>query len=128
MGQTYRAECKECGYKFEISEGGGFTFHKLRCDACGTSKSISFREIGEPHLRYIKGLKIPYSMLTEESDREIQENYPGEPLSESDYYAAVEKIAGKCRCGGLFKFEAGPRCPKCRSTQLARGETTICYD
>jgi hypothetical protein len=26
MGHDYRAECKECGCKFEVSEGGGFVF------------------------------------------------------------------------------------------------------
>ncbi len=128
MGQTYEAECKECGYKFEISEGGGFTFHQLRCDTCGASKNISFKIIGEPHLRYVKGLQGPYCLATSESDRRIQENYPGEPLSESDYHAAVEKMAGKCGCGGLYRFRASPRCPKCRSKQLVKGEITECYD
>jgi hypothetical protein len=128
MGSEYRAECKECGRKFELSEGGGFMFHLLRCNACGASKSMSFEEIGEPHIRYIKGLRTPYCMATAENDRQIQEKYPGKPLPERSYHAAVEKMAGKCRCGGTFKFNAKPRCPKCKSTRLIKGEVMIDYD
>jgi predicted Zn-ribbon and HTH transcriptional regulator len=128
MGQTYRAECRECGYRFEFDDGGGFFFHLLRCNSCGKPKSMGFEEIGEPHLRYIKGLNTPYCMTTAGSDRYIQENYPGKPLSERGYHRAVEKLAGDCRCGGAFKFNAKARCPKCKSTKLTKGEVTVDYD
>jgi hypothetical protein len=128
MGVKYRAECKECGCKFQASDGGGFFFHLLHCDVCGKSKNVSFEEIGEPHIRYVKGLKTPYAMATAENDRQIQEEYPGKPLSEKSYHIAVEKMAGKCRCGGAFKFNAKPRCPKCRSIKLIQGEITLFYD
>jgi predicted Zn-ribbon and HTH transcriptional regulator len=129
MGHTYQARCKKCGHEFEVSEGGGFAFHLLRCDECGKTKSISFDEIGEPHLRYIKGLKIPYSIATQEKDRQIQENYPGEPISEEKYHSEVEKVVGKCGCGGQFRFEAPPRCPKCKALDIEdTGKGGILYD
>lgn len=128
MGRIYQAECKECGSSFEVSEGGGFTFHLLRCDLCANTKTISFKEIGEPHYAFLKGLKVPYSIATKDSDRHIQKAYSGKPLSREDYYAAVEKVAGQCRCGGSFKMDAEPRCPHCRSTNLMGGETKLLYD
>lgn len=59
MGMEYTAKCNKCGHEFEVSEGGGFFFHLLHCDKCGKQKSISFDEIGEPHLQYLKGLGAP---------------------------------------------------------------------
>jgi hypothetical protein len=128
MGHKYGAGGKTCGCKFEVSEGGGFLFHLLRCDACGESKSMSFEEIGEPHIRYVKGMKIPYSMATAQNDLRTQEKYPGKTLSARSYHIAVEKLAGSCQCGGFFKFNTKPRCPKCRSTKLSKGEITLFYD
>ena len=55
MGILRGVICRACGQKSTVSEGGGFVFHLLRCDLCGDAKSISFEEIGEPHLRYLKG-------------------------------------------------------------------------
>jgi predicted Zn-ribbon and HTH transcriptional regulator len=31
---------------------------------------------------------------------------------------ALEAFAGKCLCGGSFRVDAPPRCPKCKSTEL----------
>jgi Zn finger protein HypA/HybF involved in hydrogenase expression len=118
MGHTYGAKCGECGAEFEVSEGGGFTFHLLHCDRCGKGKSISFDKIGELHLRYVKGLDMPYSTVTWDSDRFIQETYTGEPISEAEYHQEIEKLTRKCRCGGRYRFDAPPRCPKCRSTDI----------
>ncbi len=128
MGSTYSAECRKCGNRFEVSEGGGFSFHLLRCDLCSNVKHLSFEQIGEPHLAYLKGLDVPYSMATEERDREIQRSYRGKPLSQADYDRAVEKIAGHCQCGGSFKFDARPRCPNCRSADIIKGDITVMYD
>jgi hypothetical protein len=69
-------------------------------------------------LRYIKGLPGPYCVVSSGFDKYVQENYPGEPMSEEEYHAAVEQIAGSCGCGGSYKFRAPPRCPKCKSTEL----------
>lgn len=118
MGTEYGAICNNCGKKFTIRDGGGFFFHLLHCDKCGKDKSISFKEIGEPHLKYIKGLEGPYCMVSRDSDKYIQENYPGKPLSKEEYHSIIEDILGKCMCGGALKFNAPPRCPKCKSTDF----------
>jgi Zn finger protein HypA/HybF involved in hydrogenase expression len=130
LGCEYKATCKECGKRFRIHEGGGFAFHLLHCNKCGKERSISFERLGEIHYRYLKGLSGPYSIATSSSDRHIQQNYAGTPLSEEEYYVSVEKIVGKCRCGGQFEFNASARCPKCKSTNLDvdRKEPSICYD
>jgi len=130
MGREYGVICRKCGQKFSVSEGGGFVFHLLHCDRCGRERSISFEDIGEPHLRYLKGLPGPYAIATSDHDENVRENYPGEPISEEEYHAAVEKLAGKCRCGGEFRFGAPPRCPECGSADLEEdtdGEE-VCYD
>ena len=118
MGQAISVICKKCGHKFESSTGGGFVFHLLNCDSCSRTKSISFDEIGEPHLQYLKGLKVPYCVATSEHDKHVQENYKGKALSEKEYYLVVEALAGNCRCGGSFTFKAKPRCPKCKSLKF----------
>ena len=131
MGTEYRAKCKKCNTEFTVHEGGGFSYYMLHCDTCGKEKSISFKEIGEPHLQYLKGLPGPYSVSTSEHDRKIQENYPGEAIGEDEYYLIVEKLAGNCSCGGNFKFNAKPRCPKCRSTKIYNNtpdDEIILYD
>jgi len=51
-----------------------------------------------------------------------------EPISEHDYYIGVEALAGKCRCGGHYTFDAPPRCPKCLSTHISEGMTICNYD
>lgn len=118
MGTRYSATCSNCGYRFSIDEGGGFLFHLLKCDNCGEDKSISFEELGDVHLRYIKGLPGPYCIATSEQDKNIQRNYPGEPLTNNEYSEEVEKMAGKCECGGQYRFNAPPRCPECKSKRL----------
>ena len=120
MGATYEATCNKCGHKFKLNIGGGIFFQLLKCDKCGKDKYISFEEIGEPHLGYLKGLPGPYSAVTWEHDEYVQKNYPGEPLSQEEYHLEVEKIAGKCKCGGHYKFDAPPRCPKCRSEDITK--------
>lgn len=130
MGSSYIAICKKCGTKYRISSGGGFIFHKLHCDQCGIEKDISFMELGDLHKRYLKGLKVPYCMATANHDKFVQENYNGEILSEEQYHKEIEIYAGKCNCGGDYKFDAPPRCPKCRSTETDPDfdEGIIMYD
>ncbi len=118
MGCSYHVKCKQCGYDFDVNSGGGFFFHLLHCDSCGEDKSIGFDEIGEPHLRYVKGLPGPYCVVSSSLDKHIKDNYPGEPMSDEEYHAAVEQISGGCSCGGSYKFDAPPRCPKCKSADL----------
>ncbi len=131
MGSRSEASCLDCGESFMVSEGGGFFFgffHLLRCEECGDTKSIGFDELGELHLRYLKELPGPYSMVSAEHDRYVREHAPVEPISEQEYWAGVEAAAGSCECGGRFVFDASPGCPACRSTNIAEGTTTICYD
>lgn len=128
MGQEKNATCRECGHRFTIKDGGGFHFHLLRCEECGSTKDIGFDELGEIHLRYLKGLEAPYCIATSEHDEYVRENYDGEPLEEEEYESKVEEIAGKCKCGGQFRFDAKPRCPKCKSVEIEEGEVTVYYD
>ena len=123
MGSAFQAVCKKCKEEFFIKKGGGFRFHLLRCDKCGDESSISFDKLGEVHFRYIKGLDTPYCAATSSSDRYIQQNCTGEPISGEEYHKSVEEIVGKCKCGGQFKFDAPPRCPKCRSSNLSIPKT-----
>ena len=125
MGSQFNAICSKCGEKFTVSDGGGFFFHLLHCNKCGKEKSIGFDELGEIHLRYIKGGVGPYCIASMDSDKKIQESFPGEPLNEKEYNKQVEHFAGICNCGGKFKFSGKSRCPKCHSlkyTQDQNGE------
>lgn len=118
VGKTYGAICKKCGHRFEAREGGGFFFHVLHCDACGKEKIIPFDELGEAHLRYIKGHPDPHSKTTRSLDKFVQKNYPESPLSEDEYLAIVEEVAGDHECGGHFTLEAPVRCPACGSADV----------
>jgi hypothetical protein len=120
MGTLYSAICNDCEARFQVDEGGGFTFHLLKCDKCGASKSLNFDSLGEIHKRYLKGLSVPYSMATSEADNYIRENYPCEPIAAQDYHKEVEKIAGNCNCGGQYKFNAPARCPNCKSVNIVQ--------
>jgi hypothetical protein len=99
-----------------MRNGGGFYFDLLHCDRCGAARSVSHEELGDVHLRVVKGLTVPYAGARATMDREIQRNYPGEPLSEDEYHAAAEATLPACTCGGTFRYGAPARCPTCRST------------
>jgi hypothetical protein len=90
---------------------------------------VGFDELGDTHLRYLKGLPGPYAMATSKYDKTIQENYPSASLDEREYNKLVEEFAGKCKCGELYKFNAPPMCPKCRSLKYENmHEEMILYD
>jgi hypothetical protein len=128
MGSQSSARCLNCGKSFNLDEGGGFFFHLLRCNKCGKTKSIKFDGLGELHVRYIKGLQGPYCIASAEHDGLIQREAKVEPISEKEYYKGISAIVGKCACGGKFTINARPRCPKCRSTRIDKGEITKMYD
>jgi hypothetical protein len=128
LGKEIKAKCLKCGKSFTIEHGGGFRFHLLRCDKCGKTKSIIFDEIYELHQRYLKGLSGPYCIATAEHDKRVQENVDIKPIGEDEYYKQIESTAGSCKCSGKFAFDALPRCPKCRSTDITEGETIMHYD
>jgi len=110
------------------TRGGGFFFHLLHCDRCGAEKRVSLEEIGEAHIRFVKGLKVPYSSVTMEMDRKIQEEYPGEPILKQEYHEEIEEIAGMCACGGSFSMSAQPRCPECRGGELMKDDRGVEID
>src|SRR3954471_23916246 len=130
MGMASGARCRACDHRLQINEGGGFTFHVLRCDRCGETRPVTFDELGLIHLRYLKGLPGPYSVATAEHDQHVKDTFTGKPLSERGYHTAVQKYAGRHSCGGAFKFRAPPRCPKCHSVALAEDPSggVIMYD
>ncbi|MBN2355274.1 hypothetical protein JXO59_04135 [candidate division KSB1 bacterium] len=128
MGILIETKCLDCGRFFNRQEGGGFSFHLLRCDKCGKLKAIGFKKLGELYLRFLKGLKRPYAMATSEHDEYVQKRVTVEPISEDEYYNKIEEIAGHCRCRGKYTFDAPPRCPHCRSTNLEDGRTVAFYD
>ena len=128
MGCEVEVICKECGTKYKAAMGGGFLFHLLHCDKCGEGKGVSFQDLDEIHLKYIKGLNVPYCVATGASDKYIQDNYPEKPIGEDEYHRLVEEFAGKCKCGGNFTFKALPRCPKCGSKEAESVTVTYLYD
>jgi len=128
MGARFDVVCKNCGTKYEADKGGGFLFHLLHCDKCGKGKSVSFDKLGETHLKFLKGLNIPYCVATAGHDEYIQKHYPGEPIPESEYNRLVEEFVGKCECGGNFTRDAPPRCPNCKSKEIESSVLTYLYD
>jgi len=127
LGNKHTVKCRNCGYDFMVSEGGGFIFHLLHCDRCGKDKSISFAEIGEAHLKYLKGMAGPYCIATMAHDKDVQDNYPGEAITEQEYHQIVEELLGECKCGGHYRFTGKPRCPKCKSEDLEDIEGTVMF-
>jgi len=128
MGHEARAHCRECGAGFAVRQGGGFSFHLLRCDQCGSTRAVAFDDLGVLHLRYIKGLPTPYCLATEELDSYVQKNAVVEPLGEGEYRREVETVVGSCAWGGRYTFDASPRCPKCRSVRIEIAKPTVMYD
>jgi hypothetical protein len=118
MGSSAGMICKNCGHHFVVDEGGGFFFHLLRCDRCGRTKNIGFAELGDLHSAYLKGLPGPYAIISRQHDLQVKAEYPGPALSEPGYRAAIESSLKRHNCGGWFRFDAPPRCPKCRSTEM----------
>lgn len=116
MGSTTGHVCRTCGTKFGVRSGGGFFFDMLHCDACGKAQGVGHQELGDIHLRFVKGLGRPYAVARMAMDQRIQQEYPGEPLSRGEYHAAAEATLDPCPCGGRFLYDAPARCPNCGST------------
>jgi hypothetical protein len=112
-----------------VDHGGGFMFHLVRCDRCGRTKSILFDDLGELHLRYLKGLQAPYCIASLDHHQKVREHAQVAPISEDEHGHGIEAIAGKCGCDGKFTLDAPPRCPKCHSMQVQEDETPLAmYD
>ena len=117
MGTVSNCTCGVCGTSFWVRSGGGFFFDLLHCDICGKSTTVSHEELGEIHLGYIKGLRVPYAIARAGLDAKIQAQYTGPVLTPDEYTAAAEATLAPCECGGTFRYAAPPRCPTCRSTE-----------
>jgi hypothetical protein len=87
MGHEVEAKCLDCGTTFTVMHGGGFFFHLVRCDKCGRTKSIGFDDLGELHLRYLKGSPGPYCIASSEHDEHVRKHLPVEPISEDEYHS-----------------------------------------
>ena len=77
MGSLHGVICQACGTTFSVRDGGGFFFDLLHCDACGRDTSVSHQDLGDIHLRYIKGLGRPYAMARADMDRRNPGGVPG---------------------------------------------------
>ncbi len=128
MGCELRAACLDCRTSFTVFEGGAVFSHALRCEECGETKFISLFELGGHHTRFVKGLRGAYSHCTEPWDTFIHEHAPVDPITETEYYAGIEAVAGRCVCGGKFTLTAPPRCPACWSTNISTGAVVMFYD
>jgi hypothetical protein len=116
MGNATGQICRVCATAFRLRQGGGFFFDLLQCDGCGGTQSVAHEDLGDIHLRFVKGLGHPHAVARAEMDRRIQSEYPGEPLSRDKYHAAAEATLDPCPCGGRFRYDAPARCPTCGST------------
>jgi DNA-directed RNA polymerase subunit RPC12/RpoP len=124
IGTEYAAKCMKCGTEYRIRQGGGSEFHDLHCDQCGQHKMVRFCEVGELHVRFLKGMPPGwFNVTTGESDLHFKQTHPGESIDSEEYKQGVEEHAGACKCGGRFRVNAPARCPKCRSE-----EHDICWE
>jgi rRNA maturation protein Nop10 len=130
VGNSYGAICRKCDGHFRVREGGGFTFHLLHCTECGEEKVVCFRELGEIHATYLKGLTGSYAVATAEQDADIRNTFMGEAIGEKEYRKRVEAFVGKCYCGGSYTFCAKSACPKCGSKLFDQDPDAgyTCYD
>ena len=126
MGESFYARCRNCGKETTVNEGGGFFFHLLHCEKCGSEKEVPFDELGDIHLAYLKGLGAPDGSASLGHDPETVEDFAGAPLSGAEYHRQVEAFVGQCPCGGAYRFNAPPRCPRCGAADLDIDEDPVC--
>jgi len=43
MGEQVAAKCLDCGRRFKVDHGGGFSLHLVRCNKCGKTESMATR-------------------------------------------------------------------------------------
>jgi predicted Zn-ribbon and HTH transcriptional regulator len=74
--------------------------------------------------------KFRGNVASTDLDKEIKDICARAPFSAEEYHKAVEQTGGRCpNCGGSAKFDAPPRCPKCKSTELEYDATPfLMYD
>ena len=74
-------------------------FEQMRCEECGRATAVL-----------------------------VDEQYLAGSPSKAAWAKRMEARAGKCRCGGQYTLQAKPRCPKCRSVDLDKGNVEVLYD
>jgi hypothetical protein len=116
MGTSTGYVCRACGERFRPRRGGGFFFDVLHCRRCGAGRSVLHEELGEIHLRFVKGLPGAYAVARAGLDRRIKAEYQGAPIDRAEYHRLAEATLEPCACGGRFRYDAPARCPRCRST------------
>jgi hypothetical protein len=60
-------------------------FDQLRCDTCGTAKSVGHDEVAEHFQRFVKGMEVRYTVATGERDNQIMEDPDISPMSEDEF-------------------------------------------
>ena len=63
---------------------------------------------GRTYVRLVKGLPGGYSTQTEREDAFVREHVQIDPISETEYRAGIDAVAGRCACGGKFTLTAPP--------------------
>ncbi len=128
MGHIAPAKCLDCGEAFRVRQGGSFTSHLLRCDACGKTRLVHLKESHQLRSRHGQGCLD--EEISRESGRHSEESDSAgiEPVTEADYRQELESLVGTCECGGRHTFDAPARCPSCRSVCVELGRPTILYD
>lgn len=130
MGTGHETKCNDCHNEFEVRFGDCIDAEMLRCWRCGHTIWITYETMGLFTLRlwatanrrdYAHGLwQFPEL-------EKIAETNPELPLlSHAGYRRALQRRAGRCKCGGPYRVTAPARCPRCRSTSLTFGEV-CCY-
>jgi len=115
MGHLFGVICKDCGEKYNVSEGSGLIFHILRCDACGKGKPIRVKKLEE--ICSILFEEINSSIFIPSLHHHIF-SIDANPFGSNDYFTycfKLEDFFGRCCCGGHFRFNVLKRCPNCRS-------------
>jgi hypothetical protein len=124
LGCSIQAACNKCKTHFTASKGGGRKFDLLHCDHCGAEHGINHDEIGNPYKRYCNSVEALFQFRRGRDENHIVKSIRNllsgvwYSVSTFQYNRAVEKKAGKCQCGGRFKFDAPPRCPGCLSHEF----------
>ena len=99
----------------------GFCVH---CDKCGEEISGADKfSLNNPYRKYIKWLEIS-ELIAKGTDEKVIESlnndsygYIGKSIDRNEYIRLIEKVLGKCKCGGNYTHDAPPRCPNCRSKE-----------
>ena len=123
MGSSFDCWCNDCDHKFQVVQGGGFSFVHLCCDGCGNTKSLpryAPRTCPKPVVSPIKKLSQAIGNLTaggpgssnqvpdltEDQLRAYFERHDQQPwVRQGDSWRDGEwqtliSFLGSCSCGG----------------------------